>query len=58
MSLTLPVILAARHRILHIVGMEKKSVLEAALADGPPEEMPIRFVLRENNNPVAIYWAP
>ena len=58
MSLTLPVILSARNIFLHIVGPEKRKVLEKAMADGPPEEMPIRFVLRYEKNPVAVYWAP
>ncbi len=58
MSLTLPVILSAGNIFLHIVGPEKKKVLENALSDGPPEEMPIRFVLRNEEKPVNVYWAP
>ncbi len=58
MSLTLPVILSAKNLFLHIVGSEKMQVLEKALADGPPEEMPIRFVLRNKEKPVNVYWAP
>ncbi len=58
MSLTLPVILSAKNLFLHIVGPEKMQVLEKALADGPLEEMPIRFVLRNEERPVNVYWAP
>ena len=58
MSLTLPVILSAKNIFLHIVGPEKMQVLEKALSDGPLEEMPIRFVLRNEKNTVAVYWAP
>jgi 6-phosphogluconolactonase len=58
MSLTLPVILAAGRLFLHIVGQGKKDVLDRAMADGPAEEMPIRFVLRNVKNPVSIFWAP
>jgi len=56
MSLTLPALLDAREVILHITGPEKKTVLERALDAGPPEEMPIRFVLRQQTVPVAVYW--
>lgn len=58
MSLTLPVILGSRQIFLHIVGQEKKDVLEKAMADGPIEEMPIRFILRRQVAPLGIYWAP
>lgn len=56
-SLTLPALLAAREIILHLAGPEKKAVLEQALAAGPPEEMPIRFLLRQQTVPVRVYWA-
>ena len=58
MTLTLPAILDSRHIFLHITGPEKQDVLEKALADGPPEEMPIRFILRQQTTPVSVYWAP
>lgn len=56
-SLTLPVLLDAREIILHITGPEKKAVLERALADGPPEDMPVRFLLHQQTVPVSVYWA-
>ncbi len=58
MSLTLPVILQSRQILLHIVGQEKKDVLEKALAEGPIEKMPIRFILRRQVPSLGIYWAP
>ena len=58
MTLTLPAILDARQIFLHITGQDKKDVLQQAQADGPMEEMPIRFVLRQQTAPVAVYWAP
>lgn len=58
MSLTLPVILSAGKIFLHIVGQEKKDVLDRAMAQGLAEEMPVRFVLRNEKNPVSVYWAP
>lgn len=58
MSLTLPVILDSRQLFLHITGPEKKDVLKRALGDGPLEDMPIRFVLRQQLTPLSVYWAP
>jgi len=58
MSLTLPVILDSRQLFLHIVGQEKKDVLNKALNDGPSQDMPIRFVLRQQSTPLSVYWAP
>jgi len=58
MTLTLPAILDARRIFIHITGEKKKEVLEKALADGPAEAMPIRFILRQKKVPVSIFWAP
>ncbi|CAK8711842.1 MAG: 6-phosphogluconolactonase [Candidatus Electronema aureum] len=57
MSLTLPAILSAKEILLHITGADKKAVLEKALADGPSETMPIRFILRQQTVPMLVYWA-
>ncbi len=58
MTLTLPAILDAAQIFLHLAGPDKKDVLAQAQADGPPEKMPIRYILRQQTTPVAIYWAP
>jgi len=58
MTLTLPVILDSRQLFLHITGENKKKVLEKATAEGPDEEMPVRFVLRQQSTPLSVYWAP
>lgn len=58
MSLTLPVILEAKQLYLHIVGQDKKDVLEKAMGRGVPEEMPVRFVLQQQLTPLDVYWAP
>ena len=58
MSLTLPAILDSKQLFLHIVGQEKKDVLNKAQGDGPLEEMPIRFVLQQQSTPLSVYWAP
>jgi 6-phosphogluconolactonase len=58
MTLTLPALLDSQQIILHITGQEKKAVLEQAQTEGPATEMPIRFMLRQQERPVNIYWAP
>jgi len=61
MTLTLPAILDSKQIFLHITGQNKKEVLEQALASGPAEEMPIRFILQQQTQkqktPFSIYWA-
>jgi len=58
MTLTLPALLDSQQIILHIIGQEKKAVLEQAQAEGTATEMPILFMLRQQERPVNIYWAP
>lgn len=55
MSLTLPSILNSRQLILHLQGAEKKKVLAQAQEDGDAAEMPIRYVLRQQTAPLAVY---
>lgn len=57
LTLTLPVLLAADFITLHIEGPEKRAILDAALADGPIEAMPIRAFLRAKT-PMLVYWCP
>ncbi len=57
MTLTLPAILDCRQIVLLITGREKRRVYEQALAGGPPEEMPIRFILGQERTPVMVCWA-
>jgi len=56
-SFTLPRILRTDGLYLHIEGEEKAGVLDAALGDGPVEDMPIRAVLR-SGHAVSVYWCP
>ncbi len=58
MTLTLPAILASRQIFIHIVGPGKREALAAALADGTAAEMPIRYILRQSQVPVTVFWAP
>jgi len=57
-TLTLPLILAARAVYLHIEGAEKAAVLARALEKGAAEEMPVRAVLRGRKPPTEVYWCP
>ncbi|MFT3989140.1 6-phosphogluconolactonase [Aestuariivirga sp.] len=57
LTYTLPVLLAAGFRALHLEGDEKRDTLKRALADGPVPDMPVRAVLR-SPSPVSIYWCP
>ena len=55
-TLTLPVILEARHVFLHIEGEEKREVLQAAQGGSDENEMPVRSVLDAAN--LEVVWAP
>lgn len=58
-TLTLPVLLAARHLYLHIEGAEKRAVLDRALAGvGADAGLPIRTVLAHAGAPVKTYLTP
>ncbi|MCI5157272.1 MAG: 6-phosphogluconolactonase [Candidatus Electrothrix sp. AUS1_2] len=58
MTLTLPAILDSREIFLHITGEQKKAVLQKAREAGPAEDLPIRFILRQQVCPVTVCWAP
>lgn len=55
-TLTLPVLAAARHLYLHIEGEQKAQALQQALASPPGP--PIATVLRAARTPVQVYWCP
>lgn len=57
-TVTLPLIVAARSVYLHIEGAEKAAVLKTALQDGPLADMPVRAVLRHPEASLEIYWCP
>jgi len=58
MTLTLPAILNSSRIFIHIRGEEKRSAYAKAISNGPPDEMPIRFILGQTGVPVSVYWAP
>ncbi|HEY0293008.1 MAG TPA: 6-phosphogluconolactonase [Hansschlegelia sp.] len=57
-TLTLPVLVAAKSLALHIEGDGKMAVLEKALAGDDPLEMPIRAVIANAARPLDVFWAP
>lgn len=57
-TLTLPVLLAAKKLMLHIEGEEKKAVLEKALSSDDDRAMPIRAVIANAREPLETVWAP
>lgn len=56
-TLTLPVVEAARLLVLHIAGEAKLPVLERARAAGPLNEMPIRYVIHSDKVALDVYWS-
>jgi 6-phosphogluconolactonase len=58
LTLTLPVLLAARGVALHIEGAGKRAVLDRALTDGTRVlDMPVRAVFENARKPVRVFWA-
>lgn len=57
-TFTLPPLLAADRVFLHIEGAGKRQILDAARADGPVEDMPVRAVLRNLGRPLDVFWCP
>ena len=58
LTLTLPVLLAARRLALHIEGAGKRAVLDRALADGTRAlDMPVRAVFENAQRAVEVFWA-
>ncbi|WP_020177960.1 6-phosphogluconolactonase [Methylopila sp. M107] len=57
-TLTLPVLLAAKKLALHIEGKGKRKVLDEALGGGDALSMPIRAVIRNVASPLEVVWAP
>ena len=57
LSLTPALLLDAREIVLLFFGAGKRAVYERALAGDEVEEMPVRFVLRQQLTPVNVYWA-
>lgn len=53
-TLTLPAVLNAREVIVHIVGAEKRAVVESAIE----QQFPIALILEQTKTPVTIWWAP
>ncbi|EAQ96004.2 6-phosphogluconolactonase [Congregibacter litoralis] len=58
MSMTLARILDSRHLIVHIVGEEKRAVLERARLEKDAATLPIAAVLASEAPAATVYWAP
>lgn len=56
-TLTLPALLDSQAIFIHIVGENKKAVLQEALADHDVNHMPIRAFLAQHSVPVEVFWA-
>lgn len=57
-TLTPRVLTNTRFLALHIEGSAKRRVFEAAMAEGPLEEMPVRAIIRNDIQPLQVYWCP
>jgi 6-phosphogluconolactonase len=58
MSLNLSALLGARRIGLLIIGAGKWETYQRAASDGPVAEMPVRALLRQQQVPLSVYWAP
>jgi 6-phosphogluconolactonase len=58
MSLNLSALLDARRIGLLIIGAGKWATYQRAAASGPVVDMPVRALLRQQQVPVSVYWAP
>ena len=57
-TLTRGAILSARTVMITLTGLEKRELLERAIADGQSSKLPIGRVLAEAEQPIDIHWAP
>ncbi|HEY1724422.1 MAG TPA: 6-phosphogluconolactonase [Steroidobacteraceae bacterium] len=58
LSLNLSALLNARHVALLLIGSDKWNTYDQARKAGPVEQMPVRALLRQQQVPVTVYWAP
>ena len=58
MTLTLGRLLQSRLIILELTGEEKLEVYQESLNDGDPKEMPIRYIVKQQEIPAEVYWSP
>jgi len=57
MTLSLQTLLSAKHLFLHIVGAQKRAVLDAAMTPGSIPALPVRAVLHQSRVPLEIHYA-
>jgi 6-phosphogluconolactonase len=58
LSFNLRALLDSRRIAVLITGADKWATYQRAHAHGPALEMPVRALLRQQNVPVTVYWAP
>jgi 6-phosphogluconolactonase len=58
LTLNLRALLDSRRILLFMLGEAKWRTYAAACGPGPVEEMPVRAVLRQQQVPVEVVWAP
>ncbi len=58
MTLTLPAILNSQWLVLLLAGTSKLDVYEQAMAGDDDSAMPVRAVLKQQQTPIDVYWAP
>lgn len=58
LTMTLPVLVRANARFLHIEGAEKWNALQTAMADGPVTDMPVRALIHHPDSVLSTYYAP
>lgn len=57
MTLSLSTLLGAKKIFLHIIGAEKKQILDAAMVPGPVSDLPVRVVLHQTKVVMEIFYA-
>ncbi|WP_439107634.1 6-phosphogluconolactonase [Congregibacter sp.] len=58
MSMTLPRLFDSRHLLLHLVGSDKRAVLNEAVAEKDATRLPIAAVMASESPTPQVYWAP
>ena len=58
LSLNLSALLQSRRIFIQIAGDAKWQAYQRACQAGPPEDMPVRAILRQQAVPVEIFWCP
>ncbi len=58
LTLTLPFLQRSRHIFLALTGVDKRALLERAIADGESTQLPIAALFTAGHSAVEVYWSP